>query len=150
MREPTSVSASHDPASGKITFTQHGGAPAEPRAAEDCAALAQFMGWQNIPRIGTRAWLTGERINDIRWIPDDWNPFVSADADVQVLERVREVWGYSANWTRFVLAFSRPLLADVKSHDFAPHVAFSIVLGEFRVGSFARAALTVLRDMVEG
>lgn len=69
---------------------------------------------------------------------DPWNPFTSADDDVQVLERVREVWRPALDsrpWEWFREEVRRALRGD----------HFNYV-----AGAWSRAALAVLREMEEG
>lgn len=111
---------------------------------EDAERLARdFMGW----RLGSECY--ADATAPLEWYFErggqwyhvarakwPWNPFRDADADLQVLERAREVWQAkerdSSRTTEFSLWFE-----------------FGVLLPralDYRVGDFSRAALEVLRS----
>ena len=71
-----------------------------------------------------------------------WNPFLDARHDLQVLERVREVWGDQVRW-RFACELHRVWTARVTET-----VAYAVLnLTKYECGDYSRAALAVLKEM---
>ncbi len=121
--------------------------------AEDVELLARFMGWEPAPFAGPHAWRTSPLMSGVRWLPDDWNPLVSADADVQVLERVREAeWGgvrLRGSVTAMDSFYSRLTRAwgDRDRVWMGGGCYLSGTSLSYTTGDFSRAALAVLKEM---
>lgn len=116
--------------------------------------LAAFMGWrQSVKEDGVHPGVFWINIDDgcIRGEVEAWCPLYCADDDLQVLERAREVWGVTYQWTRFQVAYASaiaahagvPAIASVQTH--AP-AAVSSVLYFHACGDWSRAVLAVLRS----
>lgn len=122
------------------------------QTSETTEILARFMDWE----IGD-GWLY-DAANRVTWLysTDDptyypWAPFTDANADLQVLQRVREVWGEGTEWngdawtrgSRFAIELQRQLQGAWEDSD-ARHLWQSCF---YAVGMYSRAALAVLREM---
>lgn len=113
--------------------------------AEDVELLAtRLMGWkrpEDLEDAMPGCW--HDDSGPVAWMfnmgRDPWNPYVSADADVQVLERVREVWSEDA-----MADFSTEYRRHARGLDFGQHIPFTM---RYTVGAWARAALAVLKEM---
>lgn len=108
--------------------------------AEDVERLARdLMGWKRGPWWKTQGGAFAAS--------SSWDPFESADADVQVLERVREVWlapgailGSPQLWP--LTRFHGALMSELDSHGHGGPRFLS-----YHTGDYARAALAVLKEM---
>lgn len=70
-----------------------------------------------------------------------WNPFLSADADLQVLERSREVWAENDPDRMYRMIRRLGFLLD------APDASLGYAIGlRYNVGDYSRAVLAVLRS----
>jgi hypothetical protein len=126
-------------------------------ASADVETLARsFMGWKRGREVypddaaGPLDWYFQH--NGTWWRKTDWlwNPLTDANADLQVLERVREVWftpeatrGNPHLWPceRFKAAFER--ICETRKHYAAPWYL------RYAAGNYSRTALAVLREMEE-
>lgn len=60
---------------------------------EDVGTLARFMGWEHQSFLGLNCWgPKGGMLREMVFLPDAFSPFTDARHDLQVLERVRQVW----------------------------------------------------------
>lgn len=96
--------------------------------AEDVERLARdLMGWESRrSAVGTLFWRDPASGWTVR--QSTWSPFTSADADVQILERVREVWKVGSRERDEFRSWIPPL--DL-----------------YRTGDWSIAALAVLKEM---
>lgn len=117
---------------------------------EQVERIARWMGWEveTMPTGWKVARIDGGNGGSVRltgtgFLPL-WDPFTDANADVQVLERVREVW---RDGTEEGDAYARAVCAVLSIRqdvDYVTGGTVSLVLREFRVGTFAHAVLSAL------
>lgn len=150
---------------------QAGGEPtATPGTPEDVELLArELMGWPFLTdheEIGNAAtsgagavFSPGRGPFSIICNHREWNPFVDANADVMVLERVREVWadrewidGGPAKYVSMLQVFGTELVragravqAALAAHSFSISGG-PLYAASYRTGDYARAAVAVLRS----
>lgn len=119
--------------------------------------LARFMGWTKskpapVPR--------GVNPDELRWWVKDgapvanvaeWNPLTDANADVQVLQRAREVWAAdSLEWRRFAMSYlsTRPMFGLSTAPEPAG-ITVMHMLRRYQTGDYARAVDAVLTTTAE-
>ncbi len=106
--------------------------------------LVAFMGWKVGPQglVGGGGFLRGD--GGIWAAPAHWNPFISADADLQVLERAREVWLEPAKAYMDTLPSAAPAPLELKRWDkfqrWLPNA------WQYTAGKYAETVLAVLRS----
>lgn len=119
--------------------------------AEDVETLARFMGWAPLgddrwwDELAKHAW-HGEASKQLRETRGIWShpylftPFTDANADLQVLERVREVWDDQRRWQFACVLHTRWTVRVTET------VAYAAVLNltKYECGDYSVAALAVL------
>lgn len=110
----------------------------------------KHMGWRKVPFATSFAWCSGAAGDYAANLL--WNPFTDANADVQVLERAREVFDYDRRrmlGRSLEAAWLARFDARQRRED-EPVKALQILLvQEYRVGDYARAVLSVLQQTEE-
>lgn len=126
---------------------------------EDVERLAsEVMGWTEVdPSRPGGPWKmpAGGGAWRPTWLPRDWNPFNDANADYEVLKKVRERWtaAYADEdgWqrqARFLSCVWKPWRerdrAEFAAGRLSPYIASAEQM-RYEVGDYARAALAVLK-----